>query len=129
MRHFVIIGHVSNIHPDGFCNQTTAQLCRANKTPFLNLKTRDINPIAFQEMDDTGALTSLPIEAASSAANSEPGSPENQNYPTISNPLDVYSDNNEEEVMTGTGERVPLSTLKALLQRQLEYYFSKEFIY
>ncbi|GIY44557.1 hypothetical protein CDAR_53373 [Caerostris darwini] len=124
--HFVIIGHVSNIHPDGFCNQTTAQLCRANKTPFLNLKTRDINPIAFQEMDDTGALASLPIEAASSTANSEPGSPENQNYPTISNPLDVYSDNNEEEVMTGTGERVPLSTLKAMLQRQLEYYFSKE---
>ncbi|GFR15822.1 hypothetical protein TNCT_319771, partial [Trichonephila clavata] len=26
-----VSGHVSNIHPGGFCNQTTAQLCRLIK--------------------------------------------------------------------------------------------------
>ncbi|KAF8763576.1 La-related protein Larp4B like protein [Argiope bruennichi] len=124
-----VSGHVSNIHPGGFCNQTTAQLCKANKSAsFLNLETRDLNSKVFPEMEDNTAIPSSPVEAACSTANANPVSPESLNYPINPNPVDIYPANTDhvEDIATGTGDRMPLSTLKALLQRQLEYYFSRE---
>ncbi|GFX84259.1 la-related protein 4 [Trichonephila clavipes] len=125
------IGHVSNIHPGGFCNQTTAQLCRTNKTAsFLNLETRDLNSkIVFPEMEETnGMANSSPVEAACSTASANPVSPENLNYQVSPNPIEVYPPNSEhvDDITTGTGDRMTLPALKSLLQRQLEYYFSRE---
>ncbi|GFQ65803.1 la-related protein Larp4B [Trichonephila clavata] len=125
------IGHVSNIHPGGFCNQTTAQLCRTNKTAsFLNLETRDLNSkIGFPEMEETnGMANSTPVEAACGAANANPVPPENLNYQVAPNPIEVYPPNAEhvDDIAAGPGDRMTLAELKSLLQRQLEYYFSRE---
>ncbi|GFT82186.1 la-related protein Larp4B [Nephila pilipes] len=125
------IGHVSNIHPGGFCNQTTAQLCRTNKTAsFLNLETRDLNlKVVFPEMEENnGMANSSPVEAACSTASANPVSPENLNYQVNTNPVEVYPANPEhvDDINISSGDRLALPALKGLLQRQLEYYFSRE---
>ncbi|KAG8200242.1 hypothetical protein JTE90_021898 [Oedothorax gibbosus] len=122
------ISHVSNIHPGSFCNQTTSQLCRTDQN--LNLDSCDRNTkvqVVFPDMDNsTGIATSSSPDAASSNASSNPVPPETLTYQLSPNPIEMYPTNPEHMEEMAANERMDLPTLKTLLRRQLEYYFSSE---